>query len=307
MTDHVLIRERCHIFPCILILLLQIKHGAQHTVFLWYVQHRHCLFCHCWYPPPCCGVSLYFLSEFRVKHFWHLGRLCLSCFDSLIKRNLCITLQIGGNFNGSGPSRSLYFSLISSHSWGLSEHAYLLSSFFRPIEFWVGQFASSFLSFLLGHDFLDSQLLLSGDDLFFTLKLSQSSTNSSLGHLWHSLDSNHLRVPETLQSTSYSEPLPAGPNTTARSFHSYLLPNTPSKGCSETSTSSESNPETSLDSTSSNPNSTLTFFRDSLSHDGVRVTPAASDIKGWTIKAICDVKGRWWSGSMGNAGQWPWL
>ena len=48
------------------------------------------------------------------------------------------------------------------------------------------------------------------------------------------------------------------------------------------SASSEGNPETSLDS-----------------------TPAT--IKGWVIKVIHDVKGRWWSGSMGNARWWPWL
>ena len=148
---------------------------------------------------------------------------------------------------------------------------------------------------------------LSGDDLFSAPKLSQSSANSDLGHLRHSLDSDHLQVPETLQSTSYSKPLPAVPNATAHSFHSNLSPNTPSEGCSETSTSSKSNPDTSLDSTPSNPNSTPTFFGDSLSHNRVRATPVASDIKGQVIKAICDVKGWWWSGSMGNAGWWPWL
>ena len=132
---------------------------------------------------------------------------------------------------------------------------------------------------------------MSGDNLFSTPKLSWSSANSDLRHLQHSLDSDHLRVPETLQSTSYSELLPAGPNATARSFHSNLSPDTPSKGCSKTSTYSESNPETSSDSVPSNLNSALTFFRDSPSHDGVRVTPMASNIKGWIIKAIHDVKG----------------
>ena len=146
---------------------------------------------------------------------------------------------------------------------------------------------------------------LSGDDLFSAPKLSQSSTNSNLRHLQHSSDSDCLRVPETLQGPSYSEPLPVGPNTTAHSFHSNLLPDTPSEGCSETSASSESNPKTSSDSTPSNLNSALTFFGYSLSHDRVRATPAASDIKGQIIKAICDVKGRWWAGSMGNAGRWP--
>ena len=146
---------------------------------------------------------------------------------------------------------------------------------------------------------------LSGDKLFSAPKLSWSSTNSDLGHLQHSSDSKHLQGPETLQSTSYSEPLPAGPNATTHSFHSNLLPNTPSEGCSETSTSSESNLKTSLDSAPSNLNSTPTFFGDSLSHDGVRATPTAFDIEGQIIKAICDVKGRWWSGLMGNAGRWP--
>ena len=146
---------------------------------------------------------------------------------------------------------------------------------------------------------------LLGDDLFSAPKLSRSSTNSNLGHLQHSSDSDHLRVPETLRSTSYSELLPAGLNATACSFHSNLSPNTPSEGCSETSASSKGNPETSSDSAPSDLNSALTFFGDSLSCDGVRVTPAASDIKGQIIKAICDVKGRWWSGSMGNARRWP--
>ena len=42
----------------------------------------------------------------------HLGNLCLSCFDSLIKGISCDTSQNGGNFNGSGPNKSLYFSAI---------------------------------------------------------------------------------------------------------------------------------------------------------------------------------------------------
>ena len=49
---------------------------------------------------------------------------------------------------------------------------------------------------------------VSRDDLFSTLKASWSFSNSNLGHLWNSLDSNCLPVLETLQSTSYSEPLP---------------------------------------------------------------------------------------------------
>ena len=134
---------------------------------------------------------------------------------------------------------------------------------------------------------------------------SWSLSNSDLRHLWHSSDSDCLQVLETLWSTSYSEPLPAVPNTTAHSFHSNLSPDTPSEGCSETSTSSKSNPETSSDSAPSDLNSTPTFFGDSLSHNGVRATPAASDIKGQVIKVIRDVKGQWWSGLMGNARRWP--
>ena len=73
MTYCILIWERCHVFPCILILLSQIKYGSQYTVFfLWYTQHRGCLFCGCWYPPPCGGVLLDCLSGFRAKHFWTL-------------------------------------------------------------------------------------------------------------------------------------------------------------------------------------------------------------------------------------------
>ena len=70
---------------------------------------------------------------------------------------------------------------------------------------------------------------LSGDDLFSALKLSQSFANSNLGHLQHSLDSDCLPVLEMLQSTSYSKPLPAVPNTTTHSFHSNPLPDTPLK------------------------------------------------------------------------------
>ena len=46
----------------------------------------------------------------------HLGNLCLSCFDSSMKGISCDTSQNGGNFNGSGPNKSLYFSAISSHN-----------------------------------------------------------------------------------------------------------------------------------------------------------------------------------------------
>ena len=73
----VLIWERRYIFPCILVLLLQIEHGSQCTVFLWYTQHWHCLFCSYWYPPPCSGVSLDFSSKFRAEHFWTLRQSML--------------------------------------------------------------------------------------------------------------------------------------------------------------------------------------------------------------------------------------
>ena len=146
---------------------------------------------------------------------------------------------------------------------------------------------------------------MSGDDLFSAPKTSWSLSNSDLGYLQHSSDSNRLQVPETLQSTSYSKPLPAVPNATACSFHSDPLPDIPSDGCSETSASSEGNPETSLDSAPSNLKSSPMFFGNSPSHSGGRAAPAASDIKGQVVKVIRDIKGRWWSGSMGNAGQWP--
>ena len=117
----------------------------------------------------------------------------------------------------------------------------------------------------------------------------QSFSNSDLGHLWHSLDSNRLRVPETLWSTSYSEPLPAVPNTTVRSLHSNPSSDTPSEDYSETSTSSEGSSETSLDSIPSDPNSALTFLRDSPSRSGDKAAPAASNIKGCVIKVIRDI------------------
>ena len=147
---------------------------------------------------------------------------------------------------------------------------------------------------------------MSGDDLFSAPKASQSFSNSDLRHLWHSLDSNLLPVPETLWSTSISKPLPAVPNTTIHSY-SNPLSDTPSKGCSETSTSSKGNSETSLDSTPSSPNSTPMFFGDSLSYGRNRVAPTASNIKSHVIEVICDIKCQGWSGSVGNAGQWPWL
>ena len=69
--------------------------------------------------------------------------------------------------------------------------------------------------------------------------------------------------------------------------------------------SSEGNPETPSVSAPSNPNSTPTLFGDSLTRNGVMATPTASDIKGRVIKVIHNVKGQWWSESMGNAGRWP--
>ena len=149
--------------------------------------------------------------------------------------------------------------------------------------------------------------LMSGDDLFSALKTSRSFSNSDLRHLWHSLDSDCLQVPETLCSTSYPESLPAVPNTTACSLHSDPSSNTPSKDCSETSASSKGSSETSLDSVPSYPNSAPTFLRDSPSCSRDRVAPIASDIKGRVVKVICDIKGQGWSGSVGSAGQWPWL
>ena len=146
---------------------------------------------------------------------------------------------------------------------------------------------------------------MSGDDLFSALKTSQSPSNSNLIYLRHSSDSDRLRVLETLQSTSYSEPLPAVPNATVCSFHSDPSPNIPSNGCSETSASSKGNLETSSDSTPSDPKSGPMFFGSPPSRSGDRATPVASNIKGQVVKVICDVKGRWWSGSMGNTGRWP--
>ena len=138
--------------------------------------------------------------------------------------------------------------------------------------------------------------VMSGDNLFSAPKTSWSFSNSVLGHLRHSLDSNHLRVPETLRSTSHSKPLSTVPNTTAHSLHS-----NPSS-----STSSEGSSETSSDSVPSDLNSALTFLRDSLSHSRDKAAPMASDIKGCIVKVIRDIKGRGWSGSVGNAGRWPW-
>ena len=127
--------------------------------------------------------------------------------------------------------------------------------------------------------------------------------------LWPQTSSAFFRLWPPLSSgdTSYSEPLPAVPNTTTCSLHSDPSSDPPSKCCSETSTFSKGNPETSSDYTPSDLNSSLMLFRDSPSHSGDRVTPVGSNIKGQVIKVICDIKGRWWSGLMANAGRWPWL
>ena len=119
-------------------------------------------------------------------------------------------------------------------------------------------------------------------------------TSDTFGILWtrHSSDSDHhLRVPETLWSTSHSEPLPTVPNATVCSLHSNPSSDTPSEDCSENSTSSEGSSETSSDSIPSDPNSAQTFLRDSPSCSRDKVAPAASDIKGRVIKVIRDIKG----------------
>ena len=170
-------------------------------------------------------------------------------------------------------------------------------------------FTSSFVaSFHLQHavgalnHIQPSLLFVSGDDLFSTPKPSRSFSNSDLRHLQHSSDSDCLPVPETFQSSSYSKPLPAIPNTTTCSFHPNTSPDTPSKGCSKTSASSKGNLETSSNSTPSNLDSALTFSRYSQSCSRDRVAPAASNIKGCIIKVIHDIKGQGWSGLVGNAG-----
>ena len=133
-------------------------------------------------------------------------------------------------------------------------------------------------------------MFVSGDDLFSALKASQSFSNSDLRHLWHSLDSDCLPVPEKFWSSSYSKRLPAIPNTTTRSFHPSTSPNT----------SSEGNLEISSNTTPSNPNPTPTFSRYSWGCSRDRAAPTASNIKGHIVRVICDIKGRGWSGSMGR-------
>ena len=122
---------------------------------------------------------------------------------------------------------------------------------------------------------LVSIVLVSGNDLFFTPKTFRSLSNSDLGHLQHSLDSNRLRVPKTLRSTSYFKPLPAVPNATACSFYSNPSSDTPSNGYSETSASSKGNLETSLDSAPSDLDSALMLFGDSLNP---KISPLPGEI-----------------------------
>ena len=133
-----------------------------------------------------------------------------------------------------------------------------------------------------------------GDDLLSTPKASQSFSNSDLRHPQHSSDSDCLPVPETLQSFSYSKPLPAIPSTTTCSFHSSTSPDTSSKGCYKTSASFKGNAETSSNSTPSNLNFALLFSGYSLGCSGDEAAPAASDIKGHVIRVIHDIKGQGW-------------
>ena len=142
---------------------------------------------------------------------------------------------------------------------------------------------------------------MSGDDLFSALKPSWSFSNSDLRCFQHSLDPNCFLVPETLWSSYYSDPLPAAPNTTMHSLHPSTSPNTSSKGCSKTSTFSKGHSEISSESTPSNTNSAPTFSRYSWGCSGDRPALMASNIKGHIVGVICDIKGRGWSGSMGNA------
>ena len=97
--------------------------------------------------------------------------------------------------------------------------------------------------------------LLLGDNLLFTPKVSQSFSNSDLWHLQSSPNSDLPPVPETLWSSSYSEPLPAISNAAMCPFHPNTSANTSSEGSSKTPTSSEGNSDTSSNSAPSNPTS----------------------------------------------------
>ena len=120
----------------------------------------------------------------------------------------------------------------------------------------------------------------------------------------------HIRVLPILSPFQQSPTLPYAPSTPTPHpipLHPNTSPNTPSEGCSETSTSSKGNLETSSNSALSDLNSTPMFSGYSQSCSGDGAAPVASDIKGHIVKVICNIKGWGWSGSMGNAGWWPWL
>ena len=139
--------------------------------------------------------------------------------------------------------------------------------------------------------FQNFMIYLSGDDLLFTSKVSQSFSNSNLQHLQSSSNPNFPPVPELLWSCSYSEPLPAISNAATHPFHPDISANTSSEGSSETSTSSKGNAETSSNSTPSNPTSALMSLECSWSQCGDGVAFTASDIIGCIIEVICDIKG----------------
>ena len=65
---------------------------------------------------PAVAYHLIFRASSEQNASGHLGSLCLSCFDSSIKGISCDTSRNGGNFNGSGPNKLLYFSAISSRN-----------------------------------------------------------------------------------------------------------------------------------------------------------------------------------------------
>ena len=63
---------------------------------------------------PAVVYCLIFQASSEQNASGHLGSLYLSCFDSSLKNISCDTSQNEGNFSGSGPNKSLYFSVISS-------------------------------------------------------------------------------------------------------------------------------------------------------------------------------------------------
>ena len=124
-----------------------------------------------------------------------------------------------------------------------------------------------------------------GDDLLSILKVSWSFPNSVLWHLWSPLDTDLLPVPETLQSSSYSESLPVISSTVTCSFHPNTSSDTSSEGSSETYTSSEGNSQTSSNSVPSDQTSASISSEHSQSWSGDGVA-AASNIKGHVIGVI---------------------